>query len=48
MQTRAAVLWGVGEDWQVEDPKGQPLPVVREIVADVEARVLDLLARVLA
>ena len=36
------------EDWQVEDPKGQPLPVVREIVADVEARVLDLLARVLA
>ena len=36
------------EDWQVEDPKGQPLPVVREIVADVEARVLDLLDRVLA
>ena len=33
------------EDWQVEDPKGQPIEVVRAIVDDVEARVLDLLAR---
>ena len=34
------------EDWQFEDPTGQPVPVVRAIVADVEARVLDLLARI--
>ena len=33
------------EDWQVDDPKGQPLDVVRAIVDDVEARVLDLRAR---
>ncbi len=32
------------EDWQVEDPKGQPLDVVRGIVDDVEQRVLVLLA----
>ena len=33
------------EDWPVEDPKGQDLVVVRRIVDDVEARVRDLLAR---
>ncbi|MCW2714611.1 MAG: heat-shock protein HtpX [Frankiales bacterium] len=32
------------EDWQVDDPKGQPVEVVREIVADIERRVLLLLA----
>ena len=32
------------EDWQVEDPKGQELDVVRRIVDDVEARVRALLA----
>ena len=31
------------EDWQVEDPKGQELDVVRRIVDDVEARVRVLL-----
>lgn len=35
----------VYEDWQVEDPKGQPLEVVRDIVDDVDARVRDLLTR---
>ena len=33
------------EDWQVDDPKGQPIEVVRAIVDDIEARVRDLLAR---
>ena len=33
------------EDWQVDDPKGQPIEVVRAIVDDVETRVLDLKAR---
>jgi arsenate reductase len=33
------------EDWPVEDPKDQPLDVVRGIVDDVESRVLDLIAR---
>jgi len=33
------------EDWKVDDPKGQPIEVVRRIVDDVEARVLDLKAR---
>lgn len=33
------------EDWQVDDPKGQPLEVVRRIVDDVDARVRDLLKR---
>lgn len=32
------------EDWQVQDPKGQDLPVVRLIVDDIEARVRALLA----
>ena len=31
------------EDWQVEDPKGQQLDVVRGIVDDVESRVRGLL-----
>ena len=35
----------VYEDWQVADPKGQDLETVRTIVADVEARVRDLLGR---
>ncbi len=33
------------EDWQVDDPKGQPLDVVRRIVDDVDSRVRDLLNR---
>ncbi|MDP9181868.1 MAG: heat-shock protein HtpX [Actinomycetota bacterium] len=33
------------EDWPVDDPKGQDLETVRRIVADVEARVRDLAAR---
>jgi len=33
------------EDWQVDDPQGQPLDAVRRIVDDVDARVRDLLAR---
>lgn len=32
------------EDWPVDDPKGQPLDVVRRIVDDVDARVRALLA----
>lgn len=32
------------EDWQVADPKGQPLDAVHAIVDDVERRVLVLLA----
>ena len=31
------------EDWDVADPGGQPVEVVREIVADIEARVRRLL-----
>jgi arsenate reductase len=33
------------EDWPVDDPKGQDLETVRRIVADVDARVRGLLAR---
>ncbi len=33
------------EDWQVDDPAGQDVDTVRAVVADVEARVRDLLAR---
>lgn len=33
------------EDWPLDDPKGQDLDTVRRIVEEVEARVLDLLAR---
>lgn len=34
------------EDWEVADPSGQPLNVVREIRDDLQARVEDLLRRV--
>ena len=30
------------EDWPVDDPKDQPLDVVRRIVADIDQRVRDL------
>lgn len=33
------------EDWQVDDPKGQDLAIVRSIVDDVDARVRALLGR---
>ena len=33
------------EDWPVDDPKGQPLHVVRRIVADIDARVHALAVR---
>ena len=33
------------EDWEVDDPAGQPLDVVREIREDVRERVLQLLSR---
>ena len=33
------------EDWQVQDPAGQDLETVRQVVDDVDARVRDLLAR---
>ena len=32
------------EDWQVDDPKDQPLEEVRRIVADIDRRVRDLAA----
>ena len=32
------------EDWQIDDPKGQDVEVVRAIVDDVDARVRKLLA----
>ena len=35
------------EDWALDDPKGQDLPAVRAIVAQVEDRVRDLLSRLL-
>ena len=35
------------EDWPLEDPKGQPVEVVRGIVAEIDERVQDLLRRVL-
>ena len=31
------------EDWAVEDPAGQPLPVVRRIREDIKERVLGLM-----
>ncbi len=34
------------EDWPLDDPKGQDLDTVRRIVDQVDARVLDLLARI--
>ncbi|MDX6220671.1 MAG: hypothetical protein QOJ48_2352 [Frankiales bacterium] len=33
------------EDWTVDDPKDQPLDVVRTIVDDIDARVRDLVTR---
>ena len=33
------------EDWDVDDPAGQPLAEVREIRHEIERRVLDLLDR---
>lgn len=38
------VIGGV-EDWEVDDPAGQPLEKVREIRDEIERRVLDLLRR---
>ncbi|MDP9433722.1 MAG: heat-shock protein HtpX [Actinomycetota bacterium] len=35
------------EDWPLDDPKGQDVDTVRRIVDEVDARVQDLLARVL-
>ncbi|RKG89187.1 arsenate reductase ArsC [Corallococcus sp. CA049B] len=33
------------DDWPLEDPKGQPLPRVREIRDEIRARVVGLLTR---
>ena len=33
------------EDWPLQDPKGQPLDVVRSIRDDIRRRVLDLMHR---
>ena len=33
------------EDWPLQDPKGQPIEVVRTIRDDIHARVVDLLAQ---
>jgi arsenate reductase len=35
----------VREDWPLEDPKGKPPDRVRDIRADIERRVRDLIAR---
>lgn len=32
------------DDWPVQDPKGQPAEVVEEIVAEIERRVVKLIA----
>ncbi|MDO5048944.1 MAG: heat-shock protein HtpX [Actinomycetaceae bacterium] len=34
------------EDWEVQDPSGQPIEVVRSIRDDIEGRVDDLLNRI--
>lgn len=36
------------EDWELDDPKGQALPVVRRIVDEIDTRVQDLLRRLAA
>jgi len=36
------------EDWELDDPKGQPIEVVRGIRDDIERRVASLLDEVLA
>ena len=33
-------------DWELEDPAGKPIEVVRKIVAEIEARVVSLLAEI--
>ena len=33
------------EDWPLQDPHGQPMPIVRTIRDDIKARVADLIAR---
>jgi arsenate reductase len=33
------------EDWPLQDPKGQPLEVVRSIRDDIRRRILDLIQR---
>ena len=33
------------EDWQLEDPEGKPIELVRDIRDDIERRVVTLLAR---
>ncbi|CAL8460935.1 g466 [Coccomyxa elongata] len=33
------------DDWAIENPKGKPVEIVREIRDDVKARVLDLVAQ---
>jgi arsenate reductase len=33
------------EDWELEDPKGKPLEVVRRIVDEIDERVRELMAR---
>jgi protein-tyrosine-phosphatase len=36
------------EDWNVADPAGQPIEVVREIRDDIQARVTTLLRQILS
>jgi arsenate reductase (thioredoxin) len=36
------------EDWELDDPAGQPLPVVRRIRDEIDARVQRLLAELVA
>ena len=33
-------------DWELEDPSGKPLEVVRQIVAEIESRVIGLLEEI--
>jgi protein-tyrosine-phosphatase len=35
------------EDWDVDDPAGQPIEVVRKIRDDIQARVTTLLGEIL-
>ncbi|MCU1587550.1 MAG: putative arsenate reductase, partial [Frankiales bacterium] len=35
------------EDWAIEDPNGRPVQAVRGIVDEIDARVRDLLQRLL-
>jgi arsenate reductase len=36
---------GIREDWELTDPAGRPIEVVRDVRDDIEARVRDLIAR---